>query len=46
VKRTAHLTVKITERPLKIEKVGSEGGGDAATARKSARAAKKAAASA
>ena len=38
VKRTAHLTVKITERPLKIAKVGSEGG-DAATARKSARAA-------
>jgi large subunit ribosomal protein L22 len=45
VKRTAHLTVKITERPLTIAKVGPEGG-EAAKARKSPRAAKKAAASA
>jgi large subunit ribosomal protein L22 len=46
VKRTAHLTVKITERPLAIAKVGTEGGGEAATARKSTRAAKTQAAAA
>ena len=34
VKRTAHLTVRIAERPLKIAKVGAEG---AAPARKGAR---------
>jgi hypothetical protein len=45
VKRTAHLTVKITERPLKIAKVAAEGG-EAPKARKSTRGAKKAAASA
>src|SRR5687767_13585579 len=39
VKRTAHLTVRIAERPLKIEKVGAEGA--AAPARKGARGAKK-----
>ena len=44
VKRTAHLTVKISEKPLKIAKVSAEGA--AAPARKSARGAKKAAASA
>jgi len=43
VKRTAHLTVHITERPLKIAKVGAEGA--AAAARKSTRGAKRAAAS-
>src|SRR5215510_9705559 len=43
VKRTAHLTVRVAERPLKIAQVGEEG---AAPARKSARGAKKAAASA
>jgi large subunit ribosomal protein L22 len=37
VKRTAHLTVRIAERPLKIAKVSEEG--SAAPARKSARAA-------
>ena len=42
VKRTAHLTVQITERPLKIAKVSAEGA--AAPARKSTRGAKKAAA--
>jgi large subunit ribosomal protein L22 len=47
VKRTAHLTVQITERPLKIAKAGA-GGETAASAgaRKRARGAKKAAASA
>ena len=44
VKRTAHLTVRIAERPLKIAKVGAEG--EAAPARKHARAGKGAAASA
>ena len=47
VKRTAHLTVQITERPLKIAKAGT--GGETATpagARTRARGAKKAAASA
>jgi large subunit ribosomal protein L22 len=43
VKRTAHLTVKIAERPLTIAKVG--GDGDAAAPRRE-RAAKKATASA
>jgi large subunit ribosomal protein L22 len=46
VKRTAHLTIQITERPLKIAKVGA--GGETAApagARKRARGAKKAAAS-
>ena len=47
VKRTAHLTVQITERPLKIAKVAADGGTAAsAGARKRARGAKKAAASA
>ena len=47
VKRTAHLTVHITERPLKIAKVGTEGAADAAPARaRKPRAAKKAEASA
>jgi large subunit ribosomal protein L22 len=47
VKRTAHLTVRVVERPLKIEKVGAEGAG-AAAAQKPAKAArgKKAAATA
>ena len=47
VKRTAHLTVQISERPLKIAKLGA--GGETAApagARKHARGAKKAAASA
>jgi hypothetical protein len=39
VKRTAHLTVHITERPLKIAKVSAEGA--ATPARKSTRGAKK-----
>jgi len=30
VKRTAHLTVKVTERPVKIAKVGAGGGADRA----------------
>src|SRR5262245_18190837 len=38
VKRTAHLTVRIAERPLKIEKVGAEG--SAGPARQGARGAK------
>jgi large subunit ribosomal protein L22 len=54
VKRTAHLTVRVVERPLKIEKVGAEaaagtaGAAGAAAARKPAKAArgKKAAATA
>jgi large subunit ribosomal protein L22 len=47
VKRTAHLTVQITERPLKIAKVAADSGAAAsAGARKRARGAKKAAASA
>ena len=53
VKRTAHLTVRVVERPLKIEKVGAEGAAaegsaKAKTARPAARAArgKKAAATA
>ena len=47
VKRTAHLTVHIAERPLKIAKVGTEGGASAPTrAKKTTRGAKKAAASA
>ena len=46
VKRTAHLTVKVSERPLKIAAVGGvAGGGDDAAAAKPARA-KKAAKSA
>ena len=42
VKRTAHLTVRIAERPLKIARVGSESaaGGSEATAAKPARARK------
>jgi large subunit ribosomal protein L22 len=43
VKRTAHLTVKITERPLKIAKVGTDTRA-AAPARKSTRAKKTASA--
>jgi large subunit ribosomal protein L22 len=47
VKRTAHLTVRITERPLKIAKVAADGKAAApARARKSTRGAKKTAASA
>ena len=47
VKRTAHLTIQITERPLKIAKVAADGETAAsAGARKRARGAKKAAASA
>ena len=47
VKRTAHLTVHIAERPLKIAKVGAEGGAAApAPAKKTTRDSKKAAASA
>jgi large subunit ribosomal protein L22 len=47
VKRSAHLTVRITERPVKIAKVGSEGAAGAAAATKSgARRGKKAAATA
>jgi large subunit ribosomal protein L22 len=47
VKRTAHLTVRIAERPLKIAKVATEGEAAApARARKTARGAKKAEASA
>ena len=38
VKRTAHLTVRVAERPLKIAKVGAEGA--AVQARKGARGAK------
>ena len=48
VKRTAHLTVQITERPLKIAKVaaGGESGGSGSARERRARGAKKAAASA
>ena len=48
VKRTAHLTVRVTERPLKIAKVGTEGAAGAAAPAKSGarRGSKKAAASA
>jgi len=54
VKRTAHLTVRVAERPLKIAKVGAEGEAAAKPARarkaggavKTARGAKKAAATA
>ena len=47
VKRSAHLTVRITERPVKIAKVGSTGAAGATAASSSgARRAKKAAASA
>ena len=47
VKRSAHLTVRITERPVKIAKVGSTGAAGAAAANKTgARRGKKAAASA
>jgi large subunit ribosomal protein L22 len=42
VKRTAHLTVHVAERPLKIARVAAEGG---ATAEKPARAGQKAAGS-
>ena len=38
VKRTAHLTVQVAERPLKIARVATEG--DAAAAKKPARAGK------
>ena len=44
VKRTAHLTVKVAEKPLKIARVASEG--DAAVVEKPARARKPAAAKA
>jgi large subunit ribosomal protein L22 len=40
VKRTAHLTVKVSERPLKISAVKTEAVGDAAAAAKPARAKK------
>ena len=42
VKRTAHLTVRVVERPLKIERVGAEGArhGAPARARKAAQSAK------
>jgi large subunit ribosomal protein L22 len=44
VKRTAHLTVRVVERPLKIEKVGAEGAATKGTAKaKSGRPAAKAA---
>ncbi len=33
VKRTAHLTVRVVERPLKIEKVGADNAGAAGTAK-------------
>ena len=48
VKRTAHLTVRVVERPLKIERVAAAGTAGAASAQKPARAArgKKAAATA
>jgi large subunit ribosomal protein L22 len=47
VKRSAHLTVRITERPVKIAKVGSTGAAAAAAAGKTgARRGRKAAASA
>src|SRR6186713_518517 len=35
VKRTAHLTVRVVERPLKIAKVGAEGAAGAAASAKS-----------
>jgi large subunit ribosomal protein L22 len=38
VKRTAHLTVKVVERPLKIERVGAQGAAGAASAEKPAKA--------
>ena len=44
VKRSAHLTVQVSERPLKIARVAADG--DAAQAKPKARGAKKAAASA
>jgi large subunit ribosomal protein L22 len=40
VKRTAHLTVKVSERPLKIAAVGASTAGDEAAAAKPARAKK------
>ena len=44
VKRTAHLTVRVVERPLKIEKVGAEGAATEGAAKaKSGRPAAKAA---
>jgi large subunit ribosomal protein L22 len=44
VKRTAHLTVRVVERPLKIEKVGAEGAAAEGSAKaKSGRPAAKAA---
>ena len=47
VKRTAHLTVVVVEKPLKIAAVGAQGDtGKAACAKKAPRGAKKAAASA
>ena len=36
VKRTAHLTVRVVERPLKIERVGTEGAAGGASAQKPA----------
>jgi large subunit ribosomal protein L22 len=46
VKRTAHLTVHVTERPLKIAKVGAEGEAAKPARAKKPRVAKKAEASA
>jgi large subunit ribosomal protein L22 len=46
VKRTAHLTVHVTERPLKIAKVGAEGEAAQPARAKKPRVAKKAEASA
>jgi large subunit ribosomal protein L22 len=40
VKRTAHLTVKVSERPLKIAAVGASTAGEEAAAAKPARAKK------
>ena len=40
VKRTAHLTVRVSERPLKIARAGAEGEGAAVAADKPARARK------
>jgi large subunit ribosomal protein L22 len=37
VKRTAHLTVRVVERPLKIERVGSDSAAAGASARASAK---------
>jgi len=40
VKRTAHLTVRVVERPLKIARVSAEGAAGAASAKKPAKAAR------